>query len=168
MRCFNERERIICYRKSQIGVSFHASVLLLKMNCLKSADGSTATLTMLWRNSRSITGQTKRLGESTQQRSKPDPSIKIQLNRPSPAGVSCYWKTEEKSALIENLTKFLWEDAMSQSGFLKRINRHYTIVREALGTRYKRSQKFSVAWNVAASIVVNFTAWSDQIRFTWK
>ena len=43
----------ICYRKNKLMSVFNASVLLLTMNFV-----ITATLTMLWRNSWSITGQT--------------------------------------------------------------------------------------------------------------
>ena len=92
-------------------------------------------------------------------------SSRSEYSPTTPACVSRYWKMEEKFALMENLTKFLWEDALSQSGLLKRVNRHHAIVREALGTRYKRGQQFSIAWNVAACIVVNFTAWRDHVRF---
>ena len=95
-------------------------------------------------------------------------SSRSEYNPTTPACVSRYWKMEEKFALMENLTKFLWEDALSKSGLLKRVNRHHAIVREALGTRYKRGQQFSIAWNVAACIVVNFTAWRDHVRFIWK
>lgn len=95
-------------------------------------------------------------------------SSRSEYSPTTPVCVSRYWKMEEKFALMENLTKFLWEDALSKSGLLKRVNRHHAIVREALGTRYKRGQQFSIAWNVAACIVVNFTAWRDHVRFIWK
>ena len=55
-RCVNERERTIwqfVIVKNKLMSVFNASVLLLTMNLIV-----TATLTMLWRNSWSITGQT--------------------------------------------------------------------------------------------------------------
>jgi len=44
--------------KNKLMSVFNASVLLLTMNFVITPRGSTATLTMLWRNSWSITGQT--------------------------------------------------------------------------------------------------------------
>ena len=62
MRCVNERERTIrLSQKKLIYASFHASVLLSTMDLLISLRihaAIYASLTMLWRNSWSITGQT--------------------------------------------------------------------------------------------------------------